>query len=125
MSSRRESAFSDSALPFSHNLYSAPCDRRTNSDCGPSDNIFQSGRLTHSMEHLRIQGYEALSRQTDSRTCSDSCSNRNEISAFSNCGSNFDQPMSNKYSYQDLPPSASQCGQRYCSPIEPGGGKLK
>ncbi|XP_018571436.1 serine/threonine-protein kinase PLK4 [Anoplophora glabripennis] len=121
MSSRRESAFSDSALPFSHNLYSSPCGRRTNSDCGPSDNLFQSGRLTHSMEQLRIQRYDALSRHTDLRTCSDSCSNRNEMSLFSNGESNFEQPMYNKYSCQDLPPSASQCSQRYCSPIEPGG----
>lgn len=121
MSSRRESAFSDSALPFSHNMCVTSFGRRTNSDCGPSDNIFQNGRLTHSMEHLKIQNYEPLPRQTDTKIYSDLHANRN-MSVFSNCESNF-EAVNNKYSYQDLPPSASQCSQRCCPQGEPGGGK--
>ncbi|KAJ8921657.1 hypothetical protein NQ315_010566 [Exocentrus adspersus] len=121
MSSRRESAFSDSALPFSHNVGAAPYGRRTNSDCMPSDNYVQTGRLTQSMEHLKIHNYEPLSHKANIQTCTDSCHNVNHLSTFSNCGSNFEPMSNNKYSYQDMQLAESHCTSRYCSPVESAG----
>ncbi|KAJ8934369.1 hypothetical protein NQ314_013410 [Rhamnusium bicolor] len=124
MSSRRDSAFSDSALPYSHNLYSNPYVRRTNSDCLPSENLYQPGRLAHSMEHLRTQNYEPVPCHSDQRAYTGSYNNKNEqMSVFSNCGSNY-EPINNRFSYHEIAASVSQCTQNCCPPAEPGGGGI-
>ncbi|KAG5894098.1 hypothetical protein JTB14_003954 [Gonioctena quinquepunctata] len=116
MSSKRDSTFGDSSLPYSHNLYSNPHLRKSNSDCLPLQNQYGNTPPCSSMELLRIRSYDALpcpNPAIDSRQ-------RDQVSVLSNCGSNCEGTR--RPSYHDIGPGLSQCSQNCNGPADPGGG---
>lgn len=123
MSSRRDSAFSDSHLPHQYSSNNM-LPQRANSDCIPTG-IYPSNRHTQSMEQLnRIRSCEIVPQHHYSATCTNlSCHRPEQVSVFSNCGSNYEPMRSNHYYQKDAPPSINQCSQNYYHP-DPGGGSI-
>ncbi|XP_045468652.1 serine/threonine-protein kinase PLK4 [Harmonia axyridis] len=99
MSSRRDSAFSDSIIPqaFGPPVFQS---RRANSDCAPSAHL-PVRRLTHSMDHVNnaMQNFD-LGPSTDLQTCTPPYISGDRGSCHNNCHS---QPYdrNSRCSYQE------------------------
>lgn len=120
MSSRRESAFSDGALPY-FNSTTNLCHRKANSDCMPINNYPSNhclggslDQLTNRLQNINVQTY-----------------NRNDQSlGFSHAGSCCDshhlqqqQQQQKSCNCSHEPVRISHCSGRY-QPSDPGGGSF-
>ncbi|KAJ3627607.1 hypothetical protein MTP99_014971 [Tenebrio molitor] len=118
MSSRRESAFSDGAIP---NMYMTPNNfRHSNSDCMASANKCNS--TPHSIEHItrKIHDTHIRSNYSDPQCCSNIHHKIPEsLSLLSNCG----ETKSSHCSCHELLQSVSQCSQS-AYPADPGGNRI-
>ncbi|RZB77480.1 serine/threonine-protein kinase PLK4, partial [Asbolus verrucosus] len=113
-SSRRESAFSDSALPH---MYITPTNyRNVSSDCVPSTNHLPNNRATHSMEHITRKTHDThVSNNSQPQCCSifSNCCSKCEIrTSQCNCR---DLPHVSQYSHNSIP--ADPGGQRVLKDI--------
>nr|XP_023026817.1 serine/threonine-protein kinase PLK4 [Leptinotarsa decemlineata] len=117
MSSKRDSTYGEiTSLPYSHNAYSDPHQRKTNSDCLPLQNHYGNTPICSGMEQLKIRSCENLSHQNPMINSRQS----DHVSVFSNCGSHCEG--SRIPCCHDSLAGLSQCSQKCNPPADPGGG---
>ncbi|XP_060523812.1 serine/threonine-protein kinase PLK4 [Cylas formicarius] len=110
MSSRRDSAFNDGS--YSSNFYS----RKASSDCCPSTVPYITSRLAHSLEQVNFYDQHCHNEQNQA-LCVENTDQNTSCSCRSVC-----KGHANKYSYQEICPSASQCNGSCHHLNDPGGG---
>lgn len=99
MSSRRESAFSDGALPYVNPSING-CYRKANSDCMPANNYVMNhclggslDQITHRLQNAHIQNYNRNEQPTvfshTGGSCCDSHHKSCEVVRISHCSSRF------------------------------------